>query len=99
MAKTTADTKAIIAAIEVAARTAASTAEVASSKLQLHTAKDEERFEQVTALVESIANDVKSLLDTRSFTRGAWKAITVISLSVSTAVGLVFTFFAYLKGH
>lgn len=96
------DTAAIIVAIQNATGVAEATAKVVSDELQRHTAQDDERFANVTKLVESIAIDVKSLLGSRSFMRGAWKGITVSALVASTLVTGIHawwgTVIAYLKG-
>lgn len=83
--KLSAETVAIIGAIESASATAKVVADAVSKELVLHTQHDDERFERLTTLVESIGGDVRSLLASRSFQRGAWKAITVVG---SVAGGL-----------
>lgn len=98
-----ADTVAIISAIEKATDAAQIVADGVQRELVQHTQHDDERFETLTTLVESIATDVKSLLASRSFMRGAWKAITVSALVASALVTGVHawwsTAIAFLRGH
>ena len=82
------ETRAIIHAIESATGAAQVVATKVSEELATHTRHDDERFEALTVLVTSVANDVKSLLESRSFVRGAWKAIIGISVAVSTIIGM-----------
>jgi hypothetical protein len=53
--------------------------------LEAHDRLDTERFDAVTTTLQVIAADVKSLLDTRSFTRGVWRAAVIAATVVSTA--------------
>jgi hypothetical protein len=94
--KLSAETTAIISAIESASATAKVVADSVAKELVLHTQHDDERFERLTALVESIGGDVKSLLDSRSFQRGAWKAISVVGGIAGTVAGLLVTFVKHL---
>lgn len=94
--KITTDTMAIIKAIESSAIAQKAAADSVKDDLAKHTAQDDERFTRLTDLTESIANDVKSLLSSRSFVRGAWKAIVVTAGVVSTVTTILLT---YLKGH
>ncbi len=97
------ETVAIIAAIEGASATAKVVADAVAGELEKHTRHDDERFAALTTLVESIALDVKSLLGSRSFMRGAWKAITVTALVASTMVTAIHaywdSFIALVRGH
>jgi hypothetical protein len=61
-----------------------------------HTEEDTRRFNEVAEKLDSIATDVKSLLESRSFQRGAWKMVVYTSTAISTLVGLLI---AYVKGH
>jgi hypothetical protein len=54
----------------------------------------ETRLDRLEADVSQIASDVRSLLESRSFVRGAWKAIVTISLTVSAVVS---GFFAWVN--
>ena len=83
------ETTAIIKAIESASKTAQVVADSVAAELVTHTRHDDERFERLTALVEAIGGDVKSLLDSRSFQRGAWKAIGVVGGVAGTIAGLL----------
>lgn len=90
------DTRAIIAAIETAAASAKQIAASVSTSLQEHTKLDDERFKSLTGTIEVIGVDVKSLLETRSFTRGAWKVIVTLSTIAGTIASLIV---AYFRGH
>jgi hypothetical protein len=69
--------------------------DVLAAEVRAHIKADNERFDTIDDSLTSIADDVKSLLQTRSFTKGAWKAIVSIAVAVSTVVGLVI---AWVKG-
>jgi putative N-acetylmannosamine-6-phosphate epimerase len=101
--KLNAETAAIIAAIENATAAAKIVADAVSTELHVHTGHDDERFEALTKLVESISLDVKSLLASRSFLRGAWKTIVAVGVVTSTLVTAIHswwgTLIAFLKGH
>ncbi len=94
--KLSSDTSAIIRAIESAALAAKHTSDLVSQELVTHTRHDDERFEQLTTLVESIAQDVKSLLASRSYTRGMVKMASIFG---GIAGALITAVLAYLKGH
>jgi hypothetical protein len=83
------ETLAIIGAIEAASATTKSVSDAVARELGTHTKHDDERFTALTNLVTSIATDVKSLLDSRSFQRGAWWAMIAIAGGVSTVVGFL----------
>ena len=87
---------AILKAIENSTDTAKVIAAAVSAELDSHTKHDDERFERLTQLVESVATDTKSLLASRSFVRGAWKAVVVTAATTSGVITLLLT---YLKGH
>jgi hypothetical protein len=97
--KLSADTLAVIAAIETASRDSKNVSDQVARELTLHTEHDDERFTALTVLVESIANDVKSLLDSRSFTRGVWKAASVAGGSVGGVVAVAAFIVSWLRGH
>jgi hypothetical protein len=97
--KLSADTLAVIEAIETAARNSKTVSDAVARELAVHTEHDDERFAALTALVTSVANDVKSLLDSRSFTRGVWKAASVAGGSVGGAVAITTLIISYLRGH
>jgi hypothetical protein len=69
------DTVAIISAIENASEVARVIADSVAKELQDHTKSDDKRFDDLTKLVESISENVRSLLDSRQFFRGAWWAL------------------------
>lgn len=94
--KVSPETIAIISAIEHAASAAKTVADAVSGELERHTRHDDERFAALTILVESIAKDVKSLLDSRTFLRGAWWAVGGMAMGVG---GLLSMVYHYLRGH
>lgn len=53
--------------------------------------------DQHTAQLNEIGVDVKSLLATRSFTRGVWRAAVVTATMVSGLVTIVFEMLRYFK--
>ena len=89
----------ILRAIETAADAGRQVAQDVAAELVEHTKHDDDRFDRLTRLVESIATDTKSLLASRSFIQGAWKTVVAVALSVSTLTGLVMTGLQYLRGH
>jgi hypothetical protein len=93
------DTAVILAAIETSHAAQRVISDSVSHQLAEHTKFDDDRFRQLTVLVTGVAADVKSLLETRSFTRGVVKTAAVVSALVSAVVGFIFTLLNYLKGH
>lgn len=87
-----AETLAIIHAIEAASAKSKNVSDAVARELVTHTQHDDERFVALTALVTSIATDVKSLLDSRSFTRGAWKAIVMAASAAGAMAGLIISY-------
>jgi len=83
------DTTAIIKAIAAAQQQARTVADTVESELKKHTESDDERFAALTTLVESVSNDVKSLLNSRQFFRGAWWAIVGMAALVGSGVAAV----------
>lgn len=64
-----------------------------ASALDAHDRLDTERFDRLATTLEamvknqeSIAADVKSLLQSRSFTRGVWRAAATVGAIVSVLV-------------
>lgn len=88
-------TAAVIRAVEASAQATLAVSDAVARELAEHSRRDEERFGRLTTLVESIASDTKSLLASRSFTRGAWRAVAAVSAAISTAIGLAI---AYWRG-
>ena len=68
------------------------TLEVLVSEFQAHAIRDTEQFAAVTKTLEEVGKDVKSLLETRAFNRGAWWAMAGIPAMVSAIVGIIFAF-------
>ena len=69
--------------------------DVLATEVRAHISADNERFNTIDESLTGIAADVKSLLHTRSFTKGAWKAIVTIAGATSVIIGLVI---AWVKG-
>ena len=69
--------------------------DVLATEVRAHIVADNERFNKIDGALSSIADDVRSLLQTRSFTKGAWKAIVTIAGATSVIVGLII---AWVKG-
>jgi hypothetical protein len=97
--KFSAETVAIVQAIESATSTAKIVADTVARELSEHTTHDDERFDRLTKLVESIATDTKSLLDSRSFIKGAWWTIVKIATAAAMGSGAIITLINYLRGH
>lgn len=93
------ETSAIIGAIEHATAAAQIVADQVSRELVTHTKHDDERFEKLTALVESIAADVKSLIETRSFGRAVWWTLTKIGTWVVLLAGGAWAVYTYFMGR
>jgi predicted component of type VI protein secretion system len=89
---------AVLNAVEKSAASHRAISTLVETELANHTLMDDERFKQLTVLVESIAVDVKSLLATRSFTRGVMRTAAVTSTAFSTIIGLLFGAFKLWKG-
>lgn len=94
----TPDTKAIISAIAKADTAASESRDRIAGELHHHTEQDDERFRALTGLVNSIATDVKSLLESRTFSKGVWKTVVYASTAVSTVVGLIVAWLS-ARGH
>jgi hypothetical protein len=69
--------------------------DVLAEEVRAHIRADNERFNTIDKSLGSIADDVRSLLQTRSFTKGAWKAIVTIAGATSVVIGLII---AWVKG-
>lgn len=69
--------------------------DVLASEVRAHIVADNERFNKIDHTLGGIASDVRSLLQTRSFTKGAWKAIVTIAGATSVIIGLII---AWVKG-
>jgi hypothetical protein len=91
------ETAAIIGAIEHATAAAQIVADQVSRELVTHTQHDDVRFEKLTVLVESVATDVKSLIETRKFGYAVWWTLTKIGggvLLLTAGAWAVFTYFS-----
>ena len=60
-----------------------------------HLADDRQRFAEVQASLYRIEGNVESLLYSRSFVRGAWRAVVIVTTGVSALVTLLVT---WLRG-
>lgn len=65
-------------------------------EVRAHIVADNRRFDDLDKTLEGIATDMKSLLATRSFTRGVMRTVVLGSTAISTVIGLVIAYFA---GH
>ena len=54
------------------------------------------RLKNVEDKVDEVGRDVKSLLESRSFSRGIWRTATIIATVVSGVISVVI---AVLRGH
>lgn len=93
------ETVAIINAIESATGAAKVVADAVAAELAQHTKHDDERFVALTTLVTSVAIDVKSLLESRAFTRGVMKTAGVTGGSVGGIVALLALILQWFRGH
>lgn len=93
------ETQAIIGAIEHATAAAQIVADQVSRELVTHTKHDDDRFERLTTLVESIAADVKSLIETRSFGRAVWWTLTKIGTGIVLLSGGAWALYTYFMGR
>lgn len=92
------ETSAIISAIEHASQAAHIIADNVSKELTTHTAHDDERFAALTVLVASVATDVKSLLQSRAFSRGVAKTAGVVGGSVGGLVAVIALVLQWWRG-
>lgn len=69
---------------------------VIATQLAAHTAEDARRFDEMSTKLDNIGKDVKSLLESRTFTRGMAKMAMITAGGISALVSLVI---AYLRGH
>ncbi len=65
--------------------------------LEEHDRRDTDRFAELNVKLDTIGGDVKSLLASRSYVRGAWKAIVTISAGVAAAIGLAPALIGFLS--
>jgi len=83
MKRVSSDTRKILTAVEVV-----------SMELSGHTRLDDMRHEENTTKLDKIGKDVESLLATRSFTRGIWRAAVVGGTVAGSVISLII---AWLK--
>lgn len=67
-----------------------------AAEVRVHILTDTRRFDTQDTKLAEIQTDLRSLLATRSFTRGIWKAVTIIAIVVSTLASLAVS---YLTGR
>lgn len=94
--KPNANTLAIITAIENSNKSTRVIVDSVASELAAHTRLDDSRHEENKQTLAIIAADVKSLLESRSYSRGIWKTVTVIATVVSGSISIVI---AIMRGH
>lgn len=97
--KTNAETHAIIAAIEASNSAAQVIADAVAKELIAHTRLDDSRHEENKQTLAIISADVKSLLDSRSFTRGVWKAASTAGGMVGGIVAILALVIQWWRGH
>ena len=95
MSRKPTNTETIIAAIKTSHEGARLIAEAVAKELSVHTLLDDSRHEENKQTLAAISADVKSLLESRTFTKGIWKAVVGTAVAVSTIIGLVI---AWVKG-
>lgn len=61
--------------------------------MKSHAEEDSENFKTLAAQILEVNNDVKSLLSSRSFLRGAWFAVGVFGTLVAAVVSSVIAWF------
>lgn len=93
------ETVAILSAIESATDGARIIADQVSRELVDHTKHDDERFEKLTKLVESVATDVKSLIETRTFSRAVWWTLTKMGGGIVLLAGGLWALYTYFAGR
>lgn len=94
--KLNAETHAIIAAIEASNAAAKVLADAVAKELVAHTRLDDARHEENKQTLATISADVKSLLESRSYTRGLWKAATIAGAIAGTVISVIV---AFVRGH
>jgi hypothetical protein len=97
--KPSAETLAIISAIESSNNAAKAIADAVAKELAAHTRLDDARHEENRQTLAVIATDVKSLLDSRSFTRGIWKAASTAGGLVGGVVMIIGLIIQWWRGH
>jgi hypothetical protein len=61
--------------------------------LQQHMKEDNENFLKLAAQIIEVNKDVKSLLESRSFVRGAWWALGIMGAAIATILTLIIEWF------
>lgn len=89
----------ILRAIETAANAGRKVADDVAAELQEHTKHDDDRFDRLTRLVESIAIDVKSLIETRTFSQAVWWTITKVGGYCVTIAAGAWALYVYFSGQ
>ena len=62
--------------------------DILASEVRAHIKTDNERFDAVDEMLSEIGTDVKSLIGTRSFTKGVWWAFTIIAGAISVVASI-----------
>lgn len=62
-----------------------------AAQFEAHATEDTRRFVEVNGKLDDIGTDVKSLLQSRSFSRGFWKAVLLVGGGAGTIAGLIVT--------
>lgn len=62
-----------------------------AAQFEAHATEDTRRFAEVNVKLDDIGSDVKSLLQSRSFSRGFWKAVLLVGGGAGGTVAGVIT--------
>lgn len=68
-----------------------------AATLNAHTEEDTRRFVEVNGKLDGIGADVKALLGSRSYDKGFWKAVLLVSGGAGTVAGLIVAVIALWK--
>mgnify|MGYP001615718735 CR=1 FL=1 len=69
--------------------------DILATEVRAHIVADNARFNTIDEALGSIAKDVKSLIGTRSFTKGVWWTVSIIAVAISTVASIAV---AWVKG-
>lgn len=61
--------------------------------LQTHIKEDANNFKEMTVQILEVNKDVKSLLNSRSFLRGAWFAVATVGTLVGVIAGIIIAWY------
>lgn len=96
--KKTSEVHAIIAAIESSNSAAKVIADAVAKELAAHTALDDARHLENKQTLAAISADVKSLLESRSFSLGIWRAVVTGGGIIGGAIALGSFLLEWIRG-